>query len=324
MSEEKNIRINKILRELNISLERAVDYLKDKGVTIEASPNTKISQSEYSILCNEFAGDKGNKEASKEVSEEKRKEKEALRVEREKELELQKKHEEELLRQQQEVIKAKATVTGPKQVGKIDLDPKKQPSSEVEKVEEVKPIPVQEVVKIEEPVQEKPTAEEEKPIVSPEKVEQKPAAQKNQEPNLLSRQLLPLKVKQLKHLLQLLHLAMKNLRPNIKSYQEQQLPDKKLIYLKLINLKRKRKNQKFNLVRLRNKRVVLMIQIKIKEKEFNLNRERLEVRIQEIHKEVRLVRVKQLDQVSIKVLARQLLPKLSQPKKKYKNKSAKP
>ena len=31
MSEEKNIRINKVLRELNISLERAVDYLKDKG-----------------------------------------------------------------------------------------------------------------------------------------------------------------------------------------------------------------------------------------------------------------------------------------------------
>ena len=70
MSEEKNIRINKVLRELNISLERAVDYLKDKGVSIEASPNTKISQSEYSILCNEFAGDKGNKEASKEEDQE--------------------------------------------------------------------------------------------------------------------------------------------------------------------------------------------------------------------------------------------------------------
>ncbi|PKP18023.1 MAG: translation initiation factor IF-2 [Bacteroidetes bacterium HGW-Bacteroidetes-23] len=183
MSEEKNIRINKILRELNISLERAVDYLKDKGVTIEASPNTKISENEYSILCNEFAGDKGNKEASKEVSEEKRKEKEALRVEREKELELQKKHEEELLKQQQEVIKAKATVTGPKQVGKIDLEPKKQPTPEVEKVvEEVKPEPVQEVVKKEEPVQEKPVVQEEKPKVTPEKVEPKPEAQKTEEP----------------------------------------------------------------------------------------------------------------------------------------------
>ncbi|HTO34610.1 MAG TPA: hypothetical protein VLZ72_00110, partial [Flavobacterium sp.] len=117
MSEEKNIRINKVLRELNISLERAVDFLKDQNIVIESSPNTKISSSEYDILCNEFAGDKGKKEASKEVGEEKRKEKEALRIEREKELELIRKQEEE--RQNQEVIKAKAVLSGPKAVGKI-------------------------------------------------------------------------------------------------------------------------------------------------------------------------------------------------------------
>ena len=87
MSEERVIRINKVLRELNISLERAVDYLKDKGIAIDANPNAKISDSEFNILQSQFAGDKGNKEASKEVGEEKRKEKEALRVEREKEIE---------------------------------------------------------------------------------------------------------------------------------------------------------------------------------------------------------------------------------------------
>ena len=75
MSEDRIIRINKVLRELNISLERAVDYLKDKGIAIDANPNAKISEKEFSILQNQFAGDKGNKEASKEVSEEKRKEK---------------------------------------------------------------------------------------------------------------------------------------------------------------------------------------------------------------------------------------------------------
>ncbi|GGD33873.1 translation initiation factor IF-2 [Flavobacterium orientale] len=131
MSEEKNIRINKVLRELNISLERAVDYLKDKGVAIEASPNTKISEDVYSILCNEFAGDKGKKEASKEVSEEKRKEKEALRIEREKEIELQRKQDEE--RQRLEVVKAKAIVAAPKAVGKIDLEPKKAVEKPIEK-----------------------------------------------------------------------------------------------------------------------------------------------------------------------------------------------
>ena len=124
MSEEKIIRINKVLRELNISLERAVDYLKDKGIAIESNPNTKISDEVYNVLCGQFAGDRGNKEASKEVGEEKRKEKEALRVEREKEIEDKRKHDEELLKRQ-EVIKAKAVVTGPVHVGNIDLNPKK-------------------------------------------------------------------------------------------------------------------------------------------------------------------------------------------------------
>jgi translation initiation factor IF-2 len=122
MSEERIIRINKVLRELNISLERAVDYLKDKGIAIDANPNAKISDAEFNILQSQFAGDKGNKEASKEVSEEIKKEKEALRLEREKEIEDKRKQEEE--RQRLEVIKAKAVVTGPKQIGKIDLEPK--------------------------------------------------------------------------------------------------------------------------------------------------------------------------------------------------------
>ena len=124
MSEEKVIRINKVLRELNISLERAVDYLKDKGIVIESNPNTKISDDVYHVLCGQFAGDKGNKEASKEVGEEKRKEKEALRIEREKEIEDKRKQDEERLKSQ-EVIKARATVSEPVHVGSIDLNPKK-------------------------------------------------------------------------------------------------------------------------------------------------------------------------------------------------------
>lgn len=125
MSEERVIRINKVLRELNISLERAVDYLKDKGIAIDANPNAKISDKEFGILQNQFAGDKGNKEASKEVGEEKRKEKEALRIEREKEIDDKRKLDEDRQRQQQEVIKARTIVTAPKQVGTLDLNPKK-------------------------------------------------------------------------------------------------------------------------------------------------------------------------------------------------------
>ncbi|MEY2693164.1 MAG: hypothetical protein RIT03_1555 [Bacteroidota bacterium] len=167
MSEERVVRINKVLRELNISLERAVDYLKDKGIAIEANPNAKISDAEYSILQNEFAGDKGNKAASLEVSEEKRKEKEALRIEREKEIEDKRKADEE--RQRLEVIKAKATVSGPKQVGTIDLDPKKP-----------QPSPVAETPKADAPVAaEAPTATASKPAAAPTAEPEKEAAEES-------------------------------------------------------------------------------------------------------------------------------------------------
>jgi len=164
MSEERVIRINKVLRELNISLERAVDYLKDKGIAIDANPNAKISDSEFNILQSQFAGDKGNKEASKEVGEEKRKEKEALRVEREKEIEDKRRQDEER-QKQQEIIKARAVVTGPVQVGKIDLNPKKPT---------VVSTPVTEPAKVEEPKAVVTPAQPEKPvqkeIVQPEQV----------------------------------------------------------------------------------------------------------------------------------------------------------
>lgn len=167
MSEERVIRINKVLRELNISLERAVDYLKDKGIAIEANPNAKISDKEFNILQNQFAGDKGNKEASKEVGEEKRKEKEALRVEREKEIDDKRKQDEERLRQQ-EVIKAKAVVTGPKQVGTIDLNPKKPTSAPI-----AQPIvDVKADAKLEDKAKVKNVSEQEKKpeVVAPNKV----------------------------------------------------------------------------------------------------------------------------------------------------------
>ncbi len=182
MSEERIIRINKVLRELNISLERAVDYLKDKGISIDANPNTKISDDVYNVLCGQFAGDKGKKEASKEVGEEKRKEKEALRVERENEMEDKRKQEEAERLKQQEVIKARAVLSGPVQVGKIDLSPKRKSAAPIvaQPVVEAKPAavipptesketePVKLVSDNKESIPAKPVVEEEiKKIVKP-------------------------------------------------------------------------------------------------------------------------------------------------------------
>ena len=87
MAENPTIRLNKVLRELNISLDRAVDYLNSEGHEVEARPTTKISNEVYQVLLDEFQTDKSKKVASKEVGEEKRKEKEAIRIRMEKEQE---------------------------------------------------------------------------------------------------------------------------------------------------------------------------------------------------------------------------------------------
>jgi translation initiation factor IF-2 len=50
MAENATIRLNKVLRELNISLDRAVDYLAANGHAIEARPTTKISEEVYQVL----------------------------------------------------------------------------------------------------------------------------------------------------------------------------------------------------------------------------------------------------------------------------------
>ncbi len=145
MADSATIRLNKVLRELNISLDRAIDFLSSKGHEVEARPTTKISNEVYQVLLDEFQTDMSKKVASKEVGEEKRKEKEAIRVQLEQEQE-ERRVAREKRAASEKVIKAKAELAGPKTVGKIDLNPKKE--------EEVKP-----------PVEEVPVVEEEKKIV---------------------------------------------------------------------------------------------------------------------------------------------------------------
>ncbi len=135
MADNATIRLNKVLRELNISLDRAVEFLASKGHSIEARPTTKISSEVHQVLLDEFQTDMSKKVASQEVGEEKRKEKEAIRLQLEQEQEDKRIAREKRLAAS-EVVKAKAELSGPKTVGKIDLAPKKK---EVEKIEEVKP-----------------------------------------------------------------------------------------------------------------------------------------------------------------------------------------
>ena len=167
------IRLNKVLRELNISIDRAVDFLESKGVTVEKSPNTKISDDVHAILSNEFQTDANKKQASQEVSEAKLKEKEELREQREREIEEKLRKEEE----SKKVIRARGAVSGPKQVGKIDLDPKKAEALKAEKPEEVAKAtePIEEAAP---PVKESPKSEVKPEAKAPAKAEAKDTPKK--------------------------------------------------------------------------------------------------------------------------------------------------
>ncbi|MDO6743050.1 translation initiation factor IF-2 [Tenacibaculum soleae] len=177
MAEGNKLRLNKVLRELNISLDRAVEHLAKSGHEIEARPTTKISDKEYQILFDGFQTDKSKKVASKEVSEEKRKEKEAIRIQAEEEQE-KKRLEDEA--KKQEVLKAKAKKLELKTVGKIDVSTGKKVEEKSEPKEEA---PKKEVAALkEEKPAEEPKKETPKPIEKVAETKKEPAKVERRKP----------------------------------------------------------------------------------------------------------------------------------------------
>ena len=167
MVDNATVRLNKVLRELNISLDRAVDYLNSKGHPITARPTTKISNEVYRVLLDGFQTDMSKKVASEEVGEEKRKEKEVIRLQLEQEQE-KRRLAREKKKASQQVIKAKAELSRPKTIGKIDLSRKKKEKTPELKKEE-KPVVEVTVKKI---AEEKVLKGEETKIVT-DKIEKK-------------------------------------------------------------------------------------------------------------------------------------------------------
>ncbi len=171
MAEGKTTRLNKVLRELNISLDRAVEHLSKNGHEIEARPTTKISREVYQVLLDGFQTDKTKKAASKEVGEEKRKEKEAIRLELEAKQE-KKRLEEEAKR---EVLKAKAEKLEIKTVGKIDINPVASKKVEEPVVKAPKTEKSVEVTAVEPVKEEAPEVKEEAKPVAEKSATKKPA-----------------------------------------------------------------------------------------------------------------------------------------------------
>jgi translation initiation factor IF-2 len=140
-------RLSKIAKELNVGISSLVDHLKSNGVEIESSPNTKVEDSHYNILLEEFADSKSEKAKAKEVV-----------ASREKKPEIK-----EIPKKEEEVIKAKpAEMKKPEILGTIDLSPKPKKVVPAEPKEEEKP-KVEEKTKVAETPKEKPIKKKEEP-----------------------------------------------------------------------------------------------------------------------------------------------------------------
>ena len=140
MSELNKIRLNKVIREFNISLERVVEFLSSNGHEIEGRPTTKISQSQYDLLVSEFSSDRNSKVESHDLTEEKQKEKEELRIKFEQDQEQKIKS---------RIITSKSSIHQFKKVGEINLE--KKPTKEIE--EKVDSNQNKEILKDENPIE---------------------------------------------------------------------------------------------------------------------------------------------------------------------------
>ena len=157
------VRLNKVLSELNIGLQTAVDFLKKRSelgeVKDEMTTNTKISDEQYQALVSEFKGDKDVKTQADMIFPKKPKEKKPEKAVTKAD---------ELLEQRQKV----------NVLGKIDLDSigKPKPAPAPEKKPEAKPDEPVAAAESHEPVVESREPAAEKPATEPVATE-KPVAQ---------------------------------------------------------------------------------------------------------------------------------------------------
>lgn len=115
----EKIRLKTVLTKFNISLQRVVNFLHNKGIEIENNPNVKIDNTIHKLLIEEFKLYKQIRDASEKVSLEKKKEKEKIREEF-LQFKIKDKTKNSFL---SEVISAKAEkLSGPKTIGKINLE----------------------------------------------------------------------------------------------------------------------------------------------------------------------------------------------------------
>jgi len=148
------VRLNKVLTELNIGLQTAVDFLKKKNslgeIRDDVTTNTKITDEQYEALVQAFSGDKAVKTQAEKLFTSKKKEK---------------KPEKQPAKAEAEPVVVEQSRQQFKPLGKIDLDALNKPkaAAKPEPANEEKPEPA-----AESPVKKEETQPEPKPVVAEE------------------------------------------------------------------------------------------------------------------------------------------------------------
>ncbi len=160
---------------MNVGIATVVEFLQKKGYTVEANPNTKISEEQYAVLVKEFSTDKNLRlESERFIQERQNKERNKASVSIEGFEKQQEKPKSE------DVIKTVVPEDARpkfKPVGKIDLDKfSGRRTDKVEKAPEKKVEPVVEQPVVEQPVAEKTVVE--KPVVESEVKKEEPKVEK--------------------------------------------------------------------------------------------------------------------------------------------------
>ena len=169
-----SIRLNKVARDLNVGIQTAVEFLQKKGFTVEANPNTKITDEQYALLVKEFSKDKNLKLESESISLERHKEKSKATSATESE----EGNSSSAIKEEPKELKTIIPETQrPKVVGQIDLDALNRPKSSEHKKES--PVEKKEPVKSEENKAEVKTKEEKPESAVSAREEVKPAEEEN-------------------------------------------------------------------------------------------------------------------------------------------------
>ena len=164
MDNTKKIRLIQVAKEFKVGFNTLADFLQRKGLQSDCSPSSPVTAEVYAALEKEFGRNRqsGNeRNAVRERIQQKGSVSIASQGQKAKE------DEEEEVIVKSNVISVKDEVRGPKILGKIDLNPKKEEPKVEPKKEEPKPV-------VEEPKREEPKPAEVKPAES--KVEPKVAA----------------------------------------------------------------------------------------------------------------------------------------------------